>query len=123
MKPGGGIRIVVAEQNDALRDGIVALVGTQSDMRVVSVAIDAPEAFSEIRRIHPEVVIVDVDVPDALDLMRQVRRERPKTKVIALVNYEWDRNAEAASRASDSQCLPKDHISRFLVTLIRQATH
>ena len=113
-------RIIVTETNAALRDGIVALIEAQPDMRVVGTPSDAGGALGEVCQIQPEVMIVDVDVPDAIDLMRRLRRERPQTRIIALVNYEWDLVAQVAAQAAGSSCLPKDHISSRLLALIRE---
>jgi len=115
--------VMVTEQNAALRDGILAVIGVQPDMDIVGTASDAGQALVECRRTTPHVVIVDADIPNAIDFMRQVRADRPHTKVIALVNYEWDSIVHAAGQASGSPCLPKDHIGRCLVALIRQRDH
>lgn len=114
---------MVTEQNAALRDGILAVLGDQPDINIVGTASDAERALVECRRTAPDVLIVDADIPNAIDLMRQVRADRPQTKVIALVNYEWDNIVHAAGRASGSPCLPKDHIGHCLVGLIRQRDH
>jgi DNA-binding NarL/FixJ family response regulator len=114
-------RIILTAQNAALRDGLVALIQSQPDMEIVSTPVDADHALYDLRRMEPEVVIVDVDIPYALNLMRSCRRERPQAKVISLVNYEWDAIAQAAGFASGSPSLPKDHISAHLLTSIRNS--
>ena len=118
MEPN--IRIMVAEHNAILRDGIVALIEGQPDMQVVSTASDAIHAFLEFQRTQPQVTIVDVDILDGIELMKRLRRELRGTKIIALVNYEWDDIAQTAAQVSGSACLPKDNINRRLLALIRE---
>src|SRR5260370_10210295 len=105
MEPN--IRIMVAEHNAILRDGIVALIEGQPDMQVVSTASDAIHAFLEFQRTQPQVTIVDVDILDGIELMKRLRRELRGTKIIALVNYEWDDIAHTPAQATGSACLPK----------------
>lgn len=120
VNAGVNIRIMVTEHNAALRDGIVALINGQRDMRVVSTASEVRHAILEFSRTRPEVMIVDVDLPDAINLIRRLRNEWPHVLVLVLINYEWDNNAELAMEASGAPCLPKDSISQRLVELIRQ---
>ena len=120
MNPLSKMRIMAVEHNAALRDGLVALIGEQPDMEVVSTPIDAQQALLDFLRVQPQVTIIDADTPGNLELMRQLRHQHPAARIIPLVNYEWDSIAKAAVETSGSPCLPKDHIGRRLLSVIRE---
>ncbi|HEY6390208.1 MAG TPA: response regulator [Bryobacteraceae bacterium] len=120
MGPLPKTRIMAVEHNDTLRDGLIALIGDEPDLEIVSTPSDAQHALLEFLRVQPHVTIVDVDTPGTLELMRQLRSRQPQVKIIPLVNYEWDSIAQAAVETSGSPCLPKDHIGRRLLSVIRE---
>jgi DNA-binding NarL/FixJ family response regulator len=120
MNPLPKTRIMAVEHNAVLRDGLIALIGEEADMEVVSTPSDAQHALLEFLRVQPQVTIVDVNTPGSLELMRQIRHEQPQAKIIPIVNYEWDSIAQAAAETIGASCLPKDHIGRRLVSVIRE---
>jgi DNA-binding NarL/FixJ family response regulator len=80
------IRIVVADNHGILRQGIAALIEKQSDMEVVGEADNGLNAVEMVRRLQPDVVIMDVTMPvlNGIEATRQIKKELPETKVLAL---------------------------------------
>ena len=80
------IRIVVADNHGILRQGITALIEKQSDMKVVGEADNGLNAVEMVRRLRPDVVIMDVTMPvlNGIEATRQIKKELPETKVLAL---------------------------------------
>jgi len=80
------IRIVVADNHGILRQGITALIEKQSDMEVVGEADNGLNAVEMVRRLRPDVVIMDVTMPvlNGIEATRQIKKELPETKVLAL---------------------------------------
>lgn len=80
------IRILVADDHKIVLDGLKALIEAEAEMEVVALATNGREAVKLARREKPDIVIIDVAMPDlnGLEAMRQILSESPQTKVIAL---------------------------------------
>lgn len=123
MEKRAKTRVMAVEHNPALRDGLIALIEKEPDMEMVGVIPDTERAFADLIHLNPQVAIIDVDMPRALELMRGFRAACPLSTIIPLVDYEWDDIAKDAVEASGSPSLPKDRISRQLLGLIRKHDH
>lgn len=84
------IRVLVVDDHAILREGVVALVGTQPDLEVVGQAGDGFEAVEVARRTEPDVAIVDLSMPGrgGIDLIRRLGEVTPKTRVLVLSMHE-----------------------------------
>jgi two-component system, NarL family, response regulator len=114
-------RIITVEHHSVLRDGLSALLGGQPDIELLRAASTPEEAMKHFYETDPDVALIDADMPDGggLELIRRIRREQPKARIIALVSYEWDEGALAAVEAGACAFLAKDQIAQRLLPLIR----
>ncbi len=80
------IRILIADDHKIVLDGLKALIEAQPDMKIVAQATNGREAVKIARKEKPDMVIIDVAMPDlnGLEAMRQILSDNPRTKVIAL---------------------------------------
>ena len=78
------IRIVVAEDDSGLRELLCEQFGFAPDFEVVAEARDGREAIANVGRLEPDILMLDLDMPeiDGLEVLRVVRWFSPKTKVI-----------------------------------------
>ena len=84
------LRILVADDSLALRERIVALVGAQAGWEVVGVAQDADETLAEARRLKPDVLLLDLEMPGGgLGALQTVKCELPATAVVILTNHDY----------------------------------
>lgn len=85
----GPIQILVADDHEVVRLGLKALLEQVPDFVVVGEAGSGREAVSQVGRLHPDVVIMDVRMPDGsgIEACRAIRAEYPNTKVIMLTSY------------------------------------
>jgi len=83
------IRILLADDHQMLRDGLCSILASESDMEVVGEAGDGRTAVSMSRTLVPDVVVMDIAMPDlnGVEATRQIKRENPKVKVVALSMY------------------------------------
>ncbi len=82
-------RVLLVDDHQVLREGLRALLEKQEDMEVVGEAGDGHTALQLVRDLQPDVVIMDVNMPDldGIDATRLIAHECPKTKVLALSMY------------------------------------
>jgi DNA-binding NarL/FixJ family response regulator len=115
------IRILIADDHPLLREGVVAVVDQQPDMEVVGEAATGPEAIESHRRLHPDITLLDLRMPEmgGVDVLTAIRRESPFARVIILTTYAGDAQAISALRAGASAYLLKNSLRRELLDAIR----
>src|SRR5919108_3308058 len=112
------IRVVVADDQAAVRGGFAALIDAQDDMRVDGEANDGREAVDLARRVFPDVVLMDIRMPvlDGLEAARLICADAglARTRVLILTTFDLDEYVYAALRAGASGFLLKDTRPRDL---------
>ena len=98
------IRIVVADDHPMMRDGLRALAGSVDDGEVVGEAGDGASAQREAQLTHPDVVVMDLNMPgtNGVEATRRIRSAVPATQVLVLTMFEDDESVFAAMRAGAS---------------------
>jgi DNA-binding NarL/FixJ family response regulator len=84
------LKILIADDHALLRDGLKALVNEQPDMEVVGEAENGRIALEQARKIQPDIVLMDISMPDVngAQATRQLKRLCPAVKVLALTAHE-----------------------------------
>jgi DNA-binding NarL/FixJ family response regulator len=102
--------VVIADDQRAVRDGLTLLVGLLEGVEVVGSAADGAEAVELARRERPDVVLMDLRMPnlDGAAATRRVRDEIPGTEVLILTTYADDRSLFPALEAGARGYLTKD---------------
>ena len=115
------IRTFLVDDHELVRRGISDLLSAQPDIDVVGEAATAAQARARIRATTPDVVILDVRLPDGsgIDVCRDVRSESPTTRCIILTAYDDDEAIYAAVLAGASGYVLKDIRGSGLVDSIR----
>jgi DNA-binding NarL/FixJ family response regulator len=103
------ITVVVADDEALVREGLVAIVGSEPDLEVVATAEDGEEAVSMAARHRPDVVLMDVRMPglDGLEATRRIIAAGGETRVLVLTTVELDDVVYGALRAGASGFLLK----------------
>ena len=116
------IRIVVADDHAIVREGLKQILGAQADFRVVAEASDGHEALKRVRELDFDVLLLDMSMPgkSGVELIKQVKAEKPKLRILVLTMHEEHQYAVRAIRAGASGYLTKEGASAQLVTAIRK---
>ena len=114
------MRVVVADDQTVVREGLVTLLGTMAGIEVVGSAADGEEAVRLVADLTPEVVLMDLRMPrvDGVEATRRIRADHPETQVVVLTTYADDESIVGALRAGAIGYITKDagrdHIGRAL---------
>ncbi len=117
------ITLVVVDDHPVVRQGLVALLGAETDIDVVGQAADGSEAVDLVLRERPSVVIMDLRMPvmDGVAATTAIRAEWPEAAVLVLTTYDTDEAIVRAVEAGASGYLLKDAPPEDLLDAIRRA--
>ncbi len=119
---GAGLRVVIADDQALVRAGFRMILDAETDIDVVGEASTGGEAIAEIRRLRPDIVLMDVRMPemDGIEATRQLLSDgATETKVVMLTTFDMDEYVYEALRAGASGFLLKDVPPEQLVEGIR----
>jgi len=122
---GDRVRVLLVDDHEILRKGLLALLSDQHDIEVVGEAMDGPSAIDAARRIQPDVVVMDVAMPgmSGIEATRRVKKECPAVHVIGLSLHRREDMAAAMTLAGASAYLSKGGPPEALIEAIRQVRH
>jgi len=118
---GAPIRVVVVDDHEVVRMGLASLFEDEEDIRVVAVGGSAAEAIAASRAHQPDVLVLDVRLPDrnGIEIVPDAKIVSPRTRVLVLTSYsEDDTIAEAVAAGADGFA-PKTTDARSLVQTVR----
>jgi len=116
------IRILLADDHAVMREGLVLLLNSQKDMRVVAQATDGREAFEQARALRPDVAVLDLAMPrmNGLQAAEELHRACPRVKVIALSMYGYEIYLRELIKAEAVGFVLKESAGEELLKAIRE---
>ena len=116
------IKILVADDHLIVRDGIISIVEVEKDMHVIAQAGDGVEAMTLVKKLLPDIVLLDLRMPrmDGLEVIAQIQSLRLPSKVIVLTTFESEQDVHLALKAGARSYLLKDTPRSALLDTIRQ---
>lgn len=117
----GSIRVLLVDDHKILRDGLRSLLSAYPDIQVVGEAGHGREALERARELRPEVVLMDIAMPqlDGLEATRRLARELPGTRVLALTQHSDRQYVRRLFQAGAAGYLLKRSAGDDLVAAIR----
>ncbi len=116
------IRVLIADDHAILRDGIRSLLEIQPEIRVVGEAANGREALEKVKLLSPDVVLMDVAMPEmnGLEATRQIKALHPQIKILILTQHDDREYVEPLLQAGASGYVLKRSGGREVLTAIRQ---
>lgn len=117
------IRVLIVDDHAIVREGLRNFLGLLPDLELVGEAANGAEALAAVARSRPEVVLMDLVMPemDGVEATRRLASEHPKVKVIVLTSFSDDDKLYPAIKAGAVAYLLKDVGARELAEAIRAA--
>jgi len=115
------IRVAIADDHAVVRQGLRTFLELQEDMEVVGEAVDGADAVDLVERTAPDVVLLDLVMPqvDGIEATRRIRERSPATRILVLTSFADDRTVLPAVRAGAAGYLLKDVQPPELAAAIR----
>ncbi len=117
------IRVLLADDQDIIRTGLTIILNHQADIEVIGQAADGLEAVEFAKRLHPDVILMDIKMPrlNGIQATRQIVAALPKTQIIILTTYDTDDWVFDGIRAGAIGYLLKDTSGDSLAEAVRGA--
>jgi DNA-binding NarL/FixJ family response regulator len=115
------IRIIIADDHGVVAEGLKHVVEAQADMQVVALAVDGREAVRQARELQPDVVLMDLSMPElnGADATRAILERDPKCRVIVLSMYAQREYVRRALKAGAAGYVVKRSAAKEVVDAIR----
>ena len=116
------IRIVIADDHTIVREGLKQILSASPELVVAGEAQNGHEVISRVRELEFDVLLLDMSMPgkSGIELIRQVRSEKPRVRILVLSMHEEEQYAVRAIKAGASGYLTKESASAQLVSAIQK---
>ncbi|MEV0251240.1 response regulator transcription factor [Nocardia sp. NPDC050712] len=115
------VRVVIADDQHLVREGLAVLLDSQPDITVVGHAADGVQAIEAVARLRPDIVLMDVRMPglDGLEATRRITASGSSARIIMLTTFDLDEYVYTALRYGASGFLLKDASTQTLGAAVR----
>ena len=123
--PGSSVRIVVVDDHPLFRHGLVQLLNSDDAFAVCGEANTAPEAMTLVRKVRPDLLIIDLGLkgPSGLELTKSVRAEFPRLPVLVLSMHDEPTYAVRSLRAGANGYVTKQEALGSVLEAVREVIH
>jgi DNA-binding NarL/FixJ family response regulator len=120
---GRALRIIVADDQASIREGLVVLLGALPDIEVVASAADGRQAVDLVAAHQPDAILLDLHMPvlDGIEATRLLTAEQPQVAIVVLTTYLDDTSVLEALRAGARSYLTKDADRKDIAHALRAA--
>lgn len=115
------ISVACIDDHPLVRKGVAAILSTEPELRLVAEGENADQAIALFRRTRPDVTLLDLRLPDrsGVEVAKEIRREFPDARIIALTSYDGDQDIYRALEAGVRGYLLKEMVHTEIIRAIR----
>ena len=116
------IQVLSIDDHPALREGIGAIINSQSDMSLVAATSTGKEGIETLRALRPDVTLLDLQLPDlsGIEVLIRIRAEFPDARVVILTTFQRDVEIRRALKAGACGFLLKSVPPQVMLEMVRQ---
>ncbi len=117
----GKIRVLIADDHSLVREGISAFLRMCDDIEVVGEAADGKEAIEKTKKLHPDVILLDISMPvlGGIEATYEIKKLDPEAKVLILTQYDDSEYVSRLLKAGVSGYILKHAVGTDLISAIR----
>ncbi|MBI4285542.1 MAG: response regulator transcription factor [Chloroflexi bacterium] len=114
----------MVDDHAIMREGIRALLTLNEDIEIVGEAAEGKEAVRKAKELDPDVIIMDIAMPemDGLEATRRIRKKNPRVRILVLTQYDSREYILSSIKAGASGYLPKRALGSELISAVRAAS-
>ena len=115
------IRVLCVDDHALVRKGIASILANEGDIQLVGEASNGREAVQKYRDLQPDIVLMDLRMPEmtGVDATREIRKDAPDAKIIALTSYDGDQDIYKAIEAGVRGYILKEMVHTKVIDAIR----
>jgi DNA-binding NarL/FixJ family response regulator len=117
------VRILVADDHEVIRRGVRALLASGKDCEICGEAVDGQDAVEKARQLRPDLIIMDVSMPNlnGLEATRAIRRTLPSTQILILTQHDSQEMMRQALNAGARGFVVKSSVAHDLLNAVEAA--
>jgi NarL family two-component system response regulator LiaR len=117
------ITLILADDHAMVRKGLTAFLATAKDIEVMAVASNGAEAVAAAKKHAPDVVLLDLFMPDqpALETVCQIKKSSPRSQIVMVTSHEGDEYVVPMTQAGAISYILKDTTPEDLISTVRKA--
>jgi DNA-binding NarL/FixJ family response regulator len=117
------LRILIADDHEGFRHSLVSFLRAQANVEVVGEAVDDKTAIEQAQRLHPDLTLLDLDMPgrSGLETTQEMKRRLPETKVVVLSMHPAEIYRTKAKEAHADGYIEKSSMKQGLVEVLRES--
>ena len=114
------VRVLIADDHKVMRQGLIRIIDGKPDISVVGQAVNGREALELTRQLRPDVVVMDVSMPemDGVEATRRIKADFPEVRVIGLSMFDDEHSSKAMREAGAESFVSKSASSSELLKSI-----
>jgi DNA-binding NarL/FixJ family response regulator len=118
------MRILVVDDNDRVRQGVIAILASRTNWEVCGQARDGAEAIQKVRELRPDLILLDISMPgmNGLDVARAVRGEMADAKILIMSQHDPASVLQGVLQAGANGCVDKSRMGTDLLSSIDSIT-
>jgi len=115
------MRILIADDHHMVRRGVGGLLSKEAGWEICGEATDAAHAFQKASELNPDLVLLDISMPDGsgLEAARRIRQEIPHVRILMMSHHDATQFEQSALESGADGCIDKARLALDLVAMIK----